>query len=81
MFVPVKPCSEPYRRKMNKGKLDREHRVIWEQVRGRISPGLVVHHKNEDRRDNRIQNLELLTKAEHARLHIKLRDSKGRFVN
>lgn len=28
-----------------------------------------VHHKNHDPQDNRIENLELLTHAEHARLH------------
>lgn len=28
-----------------------------------------VHHKNEDTHDNRLDNLELLTKAEHFRRH------------
>jgi hypothetical protein len=34
-----------------------------------------VHHKNYKKKDNRIENLELLTKEEHQKLHANL---KGR---
>lgn len=42
-----------------------EHRYIWEQCYGPIPKGFVVHHKNHDRTDNRIENLELLPKKKH----------------
>lgn len=35
-----------------------EHRVVWESVYGPIPAGHVVHHKNENRADNSIDNLE-----------------------
>lgn len=37
-----------------------------------------VHHKNEDRLDNRIENLELMTNAEHSMMHAKKNDLRCR---
>jgi hypothetical protein len=34
-----------------------------------IPPGMIVHHVNEDRTDNRPENLKLMTHAEHAAHH------------
>jgi len=50
-----------------------EHLVVWCNA-GRQPPesGQVIHHRNEDKTDNAIQNLELLTRQEHAAEHHKM---------
>ena len=47
-----------------------EHIVIWVSA-GNQRPGKseVLHHINEEKTDNRIENLRLMTRAEHNRLH------------
>lgn len=58
------------------GKTDRGraavHMIVYCQAHGltEIPAGYVVHHKNGDRRDNRIENLELMTRADHTRYHV-----------
>lgn len=55
----------PYRRRGEK----REHVVVWEEAHGPVPHGYLVHHRNEDRADNRLRNLKLMTRAAHTRLH------------
>ncbi len=51
-----------------------EHHLVWWQKTGSIAgAGLVVHHRNKNKRDNRIDNLELMTNAEHSRRHASAR--------
>lgn len=50
-------------------KIVKEHRLVWENYHGAIPKGYVVHHKNEIKTDNRINNLELIKHEEHTRLH------------
>ena len=49
---------------------DRElmHRVVWEFHKSKIPKGYDIHHKNHDKQDNRIENLEIYSKSEHAKL-------------
>lgn len=48
-----------------------EHRAAAERMLGRrLRPGEVVHHINGDKRDNRLENLQVFSsQAEHARWH------------
>lgn len=41
------------------------HRAMWEAFNGPIPEGMEVNHKNLDRADNRLDNLELLTHREN----------------
>jgi len=41
------------------------HRCIWEAFKGPIPGRLEVNHKNLNRQDNRLENLELLTHREN----------------
>ena len=45
------------------------HRYVWEKENGKIPKGWDIHHKNENKADNRIENLECLPKSEHTRLY------------
>jgi hypothetical protein len=56
-----------------------EHVLVWEQHHGMpLPPGLEIHHVNEDKLDNRIENLRAVTRLEHKRLHsgCELRDGQ-----
>lgn len=55
--------------KVNGKKVD-EHRYIMEQYLGReLARDEVVHHKDGDKSNNKIENLELMSLSEHTRQH------------
>ena len=44
------------------------HRLVWETFKGEIPEGLQIDHINNDRTDNRLKNLQLVTCSENNRL-------------
>lgn len=55
------------KKERNYGKL--LHRLIFEDFYGEIPEGFVVHHKDGNKLNNCILNLQLMKKSEHDRLH------------
>lgn len=62
-------ASEPYLRTKVDGNLIRCHRVVWEEANGPIPAGMFIHHRNGDRHDNRLPNLEIVSPSEHMKIH------------
>jgi len=55
--------------RLSNGKNEFAHRRIWEQVYGAIPNGYMIHHKNGDKLDNRLDNLQLVDELTHHRIH------------
>jgi hypothetical protein len=60
---------EGYRAVSHDGRVQLEHRIVWEAAHGPLAKGWAVHHVNGDRSDNRLENLEAMPAGEHSRLH------------
>ena len=55
------------------GKTRQEHRLVWEAAHVTIPDGYEIHHVDGNGHNNSLDNLVLLSRSEHAKLHAKLR--------
>ncbi len=51
------------------GRILMHHYVWWQHTGTTVPKGYVIHHKNGDRGDNRLENLELMLWGDHTKLH------------
>jgi hypothetical protein len=51
------------------GRLMLAHVWVWEQAYGPIPDGYQIHHRDGDKRNNDLANLQLVTPTEHKRIH------------
>ena len=54
-------------------------RLIWEYYHGKVPEGMIIHHKDFQEINNNLDNLELLSVADHNRVHYPFRKAKGFF--
>ncbi len=66
--------------KLDDGSIVAEHRLVWEAAHGPIPDGHQIHHRNHDRTDNRLENLECVDPQTHKRLHVGHRRVDGTWV-
>lgn len=58
---------------LNSSIRKRMHRYVWEYYNGEIPDGFQIHHKDKNKANNDISNLELIPFSLHAKLHCKER--------
>ena len=61
------PTSKYIKNTIN-GEVHLRHRLVAQVFIGHVE-GMVVHHINEKKDDNRVKNLEILTHEEHLKVH------------
>lgn len=48
-----------------------EHRMVVEKILGRkLKSSEVVHHKNKNKHNNSLDNLEIVSRSEHIKIHL-----------
>lgn len=67
--VKLYTSNRGYLRFSYKGKWLAVHRVVYETFIGKIPQGLVIDHKDENKTNNSIYNLQLLTIGDNVRKH------------
>lgn len=77
--------TNKYKTKKQKGVTKYEHRFVMEQhISRELTPNEIVHHKDGNKHNNKIENLEIMTRGEHIKIHLggskKSTDHKNRIA-
>lgn len=51
------------------GKMRLAHHILWEEASGPIPEGYEIHHIDENKKNNDLENLKLLSVSDHQRTH------------
>lgn len=51
------------------GKMRLAHHILWEEANGPIPDGYEIHHLDENKQNNDLENLVCLTVADHQKMH------------
>lgn len=65
-------CASGYWRRQEKAvgrKTVYLHRAVWQHAHGRIKKGWEIHHKDHDKDNNALSNLECLPAGQHTTYH------------
>lgn len=62
------PNGDGYFRKTN-GDRELLHRQKWKDLRGPIPEGMEIHHLDEDKANNEIENFVMMSTSDHAKQH------------
>ena len=71
--MPVKNYGNYVLVRNDRGYIVLEHRFLWEKTNGKIPEGFFIHHKNGNKKDNRITNLECVCPQEHGLIHSEMK--------
>jgi hypothetical protein len=61
--------TEQYGADRYEGRPQKAHRVAYQREVGPIPPGMVIHHVCGEPRCVNVEHMQLVTRAEHVRLH------------
>lgn len=63
-----------------KGNVKQHRRIMEEHLGRKLTKDEVVHHINGNKSDNRIENLQVMSRGEHSSLHRKQEKEKGKHL-
>lgn len=75
----MKPTKDGYLRYRDGGRKQFEHRLVWEAHYGKLPDGMLIHHKDGDKTNNAIENLQAVTPRDHRRYHAGFRLMDGKW--